>query len=194
MTTYAHSHVFPYPWRVVAQAFWEKYPSPELPHVKDALVLSRTVDERGRLRSKRLVCVKQSVPRVLRPFVTDTRIDTHYAVETSCVDPAAQTIELETRNLSFSRLVSAHAKSRYVASEDGASTLYSTESVVRCSLMVVGSRVEHVLSSSSLANSKRGVEVMEGICRRLVQMEPFAPVSKPSPSPVAVAVTATTGL
>ena len=96
-------HVFAYPWNKVTLSFWEKYPHPLVPHVKEALVLSRTLDEAGRLRTKRLMCVQQSVPHALRPFARG--LDTFYAVEETVVDAQAQTLELTTRNISFSRMV-----------------------------------------------------------------------------------------
>lgn len=66
-------------------------------------MLTRQLDEAGRLRTKRLICIQQSVPATLRPF--SGGLDTFYAVEESVVDPGAKTLELTTRNVSFSRIV-----------------------------------------------------------------------------------------
>ena len=169
MATYSHTHEFHHPWRVVATAFWDKYPNPSLSHVKDVLVLARHVDGEGKLHSKRLVCVKQEVPRALRPFIADTRLDTYYALETSCVDPANQLLHMETRNVSFSRILDAHSISEYKGSTDGKSTVYTTSSLVKCQLYLVRGRVEETLSQSSLKNSSKAVGVMEEICRRVAE-------------------------
>jgi len=96
-------HIFAYPWNQVTQAFWEKYPHPSVPHVKEALVLSRTLDDEGRLITKRLMCVQQSVPASLRPF--SRGYDTFYAVEETVVDANNKILQLTTRNVTFSRVV-----------------------------------------------------------------------------------------
>lgn len=96
-------HIFAHPWSQVTQAFWEKYPHPTVPHVKEALVLSRTLDESGRLRTKRLMCVQQPVPTSLRPF--SRGLDTFYAIEETMVDANEQVLELHSRNVSFARMV-----------------------------------------------------------------------------------------
>ena len=103
MSTISIQHIFHYPWHKVTLSFWEKYPSPQLPHVKEALILSRSLDEQGRLRTKRLMCVQQPVPAALKAFTRG--MDLYYAIEDTVVDPQAKTLELSTRNMSFSRVV-----------------------------------------------------------------------------------------
>ena len=175
MATYSHEHVFPHPWVVVARAFWDKYPSPELPHVRDAFVLARHVDEEGRLHTRRLICVQQDVPLAIRPFVANGRLNAYYALETSCVDADKRVLEMETRNVSFARLIDARSVSRYTPTEDGRGTRYHTESLVTCSLYLVRGRIEQALSQSSLKNSRKAVDVMETLCRRVLERDALAP-------------------
>ena len=56
-------HTFDVPWEAATTAHWSKYPSPDLPHVKDALVLQRKVDSNGVLHTTRLMCVDQRLER-----------------------------------------------------------------------------------------------------------------------------------
>jgi hypothetical protein len=167
MTTYSHSHTFQYPFPIVTTAFWLKYPNPNLPHIKEALVLSREIDENGILKTKRLMCVKQEVPRVLKPLVIDTRLDTFYALETCEVDAKDQILTLKTRNLSFARILDAQSFGEYRGLSNG-TTNFTTSSIVKCSVFFVGKKVEDTLSTGSLKNSLKGISVMEALCHSLV--------------------------
>ena len=61
------SHRFEVPWEHATTAHWCKSPSPDLPHVKDALVLHREVRD-GILYSTRLMHTQQKLPSILQPF------------------------------------------------------------------------------------------------------------------------------
>ncbi len=89
--------VFPVPWKSATTAFWCKYPSPTLAHVKDALVLSRYLDDNGVLHTRRLMHIEQALPSLLKRF--SGGLDSYFAIEYSTVDPKNQLMILQTRNL-----------------------------------------------------------------------------------------------
>ncbi|GBG24075.1 Phosphoglycerate mutase 1 [Hondaea fermentalgiana] len=157
-------HTFDVPWEHATTAFWCKYPHPDLQHVKDALVLDRTVDDQGRLHTTRLMCVQQSLPSVLKPFAGNC--DSYYAIERSTVDPARKTLVLETRNLTFGSILHADETCTYKAATDGSDrTEYTWE--VECGVQkripFVQDRVEDALVNKAKTNSAAGLSKMDEI-------------------------------
>mmetsp|Transcript_7099 Transcript_7099/g.14264 ORF Transcript_7099/g.14264 Transcript_7099/m.14264 type:complete len:249 (-) Transcript_7099:80-826(-) len=154
-------YTFNVPWEHATTAFWCKYPNPDLQHVKDALVLDRTVDEKGRLRTTRIMCVQQPVPRVLQKLAGNS--DTYYAVERSIVDPESKVLILDTQNITYDGVLSAKETCIYRAAEDGASTEYSWE--VECGvqkhLPFIQDCVEEALVKKAKSNSAAGLAKMD---------------------------------
>ncbi len=89
--------VFSVPWESATTAFWCKYPSQTLAHVKDALVLSRYLDANGVLHTRRLMHIEQALPSLLKRFAGG--LDSYFAIEYSTVDPKNRLMILQTRNL-----------------------------------------------------------------------------------------------
>lgn len=161
-TSYSMQHSFAYPWRVVAQAFWLKYPHPSLPHVKEALVLSREIDSQGRLVTKRVITVQQKVPRPLQSFTGG--LDRFHAMEITVVDPALQVLESTSHNLSFSRVMQAVTTASYVPNQD--STEFTSTSTVHVHKFprIIAKRIELSSSQSASKNAVKGLETLELLC------------------------------
>ena len=89
-------HTFSEGWAKVTTSFWEKYPHPSLPHVKEAVVLSRFITEQGNLITRRLMYVQQDVPTPLKPF--SSGLDNFLAIEETIVNPKQKVLQLRTQN------------------------------------------------------------------------------------------------
>lgn len=172
MFSYSINHTFEYPWEVVVKAFWQKYPHPNLPHIRESLILSREYDsDSGVLKTKRLMCVEQKVPRSLLMFVKGA--DRFYAIEETTIDSNNREMYLTTKNLSFSRILDATSVASYVASRetDEEKTNYSVEATVKILTLpkIVSNRVANFLGTSSHKNANLGILAMEDLCKQIMK-------------------------
>ncbi|KAJ2784509.1 Phospholipid metabolism protein [Coemansia interrupta] len=104
MRLFEASHVFKHDWATVSLANWRKYPNDKTPHVRHVEILNQEVDETtGVLRTERLIMVRQNVPALVRKIFGG---DTSYVLEYSEVDPAKQTLVMQSQNMTFSNLLS----------------------------------------------------------------------------------------
>ena len=151
------------------KAFWQKYPHPNLPHIRESLILTREYDsDSGVLTTKRLMCVEQKVPRSLLMFVKGA--DRFYAIEETKIDASNKEMHLTTKNLSFSRILNATSIASYISSENN-STKYSVEATVKISTLpkIVSNRVANFLGTSSHKNANLGISAMEDLCNQILK-------------------------
>ena len=152
------SHRFRASWEDTTFAFWNKYPSKDLSHVKDVLVLERYVDSDGILHSKRLIHMDQKVPTFLKTF--SGGLSDFYAIEESTVDPKAKRLVLKTKNLTFSSIVNVDETCVYTSSEDN-ETDYAWEFECVCSIPYVNQSIEKALTKQAHGNSSTGLRKMQ---------------------------------
>jgi len=153
------SYTFPVPWEHATLAFWCKYPHPELPHVRDALVLSREVDVRGRLRSTRLMCVQQPIPALLRRFAAS---DHSFALEESVVDPVRQEMIITTRNITFDGVLKANEECIYRRKGSNATAYFwKVNCEVNQPVPLLTGKIEEALVQRAKSNSEKGLSKMQ---------------------------------
>ena len=63
MTSFASEASYPFHWADIARAVWAKYPNPLAEHVRSVDTISRTIDDRGVIRTERIIGVEQGAPR-----------------------------------------------------------------------------------------------------------------------------------
>lgn len=92
-------------WEAVSLAMFQKYPNPFATHVLSTDIISRHLDDQGRLHTIRLLLKTggSGVPSWLAALIKSREA---YVVEESVVDPRAGTMETSTRNLSHRRFMS----------------------------------------------------------------------------------------
>lgn len=97
--------VIRHPWEAVTLAFFQKYPNPYANHVLSSDIISRYVDEKGRLRSCRLLLKTggAAVPYWLQTLIKSREA---YVVEECWVDPHQGLMRTSTQNLSHRRFMS----------------------------------------------------------------------------------------
>jgi len=179
------SHVFDHTWDRVTQAFWLKYQSPRMAHIKEVIVLSRSVDDAGRLSTRRLVVAQLKVPAILASFVA-RRIDSWYAIEDTVMDAKARQLQVTMRNVSYGRVVEAVQSSSYQPGPDGdATTLLETTVNIKCASTVpwfIRSRAESVMGKEQSKSYSNTLSILEELCAALRTDASYKP-SRPPPPP-----------
>lgn len=112
MKIFSSEHSFDYSWEQVSTANWKKYPNEMSSHVIGVDVLRREVDEqKGVLRSERLITVKQAIPSWITVLVGGR--DVSYVREVSEVDLKSRSLTLRSVNLTMNSLLSVYETVRY---------------------------------------------------------------------------------
>ncbi|EME32202.1 slowmo homolog 2 isoform 2 [Galdieria sulphuraria] len=91
-------YIYEHPWEVVTEASLRKYPNRWCPQVQRVETMRRTVDNRGRLLSRRLFQGTNPVPSWLHWLIGS---EPAYAVEDSVIDPQEKTMVLRLSSLSL---------------------------------------------------------------------------------------------
>jgi len=181
------SHVFDHTWDRVTQAFWLKYQSPRMAHIKEVIVLNRSVDDAGRLSTRRLVVAQLKVPTILASFVA-RRIDSWYAIEDTLVDAKARQLQVTMRNVSYGRVVEAVQSSTYKPGPDGDdTTLLETTVDIKCASTVpwfIRPRAEAAMGKEQSKSYNNTLSIMEELCVALRADASFKP-SRPPPAATA---------
>ncbi|KAI9028303.1 PRELI-like family-domain-containing protein [Phycomyces nitens] len=100
---YQHVFNYEYPWQNVTFAFWLRYPNPFASHVLAVDVLDRHVDERGVLKTTRLVLKKGKAPKWFpESFLKNSEA---FIIEESEVNPKTRTMVTRTKNLNHVRIM-----------------------------------------------------------------------------------------
>ncbi|CAK4081435.1 unnamed protein product [Aphanomyces euteiches] len=181
-------HVYPYSWDVVTRAFWNKYPNAKLAHVERVDVLSRYIDNEGRLHTARLAkCTQNNMPswavKILGKF--------SYVYEETICDPVAKTLLLKSTNLSYRSVATVHETCFYqpAAGPDGAmsQTMYTQDAEVSAFVPFVSQKLESLSVNRGAETAARGLSAMEAICKDIFQgqtafCDSVPATSAPSPS------------
>jgi len=125
----SQTHVITYshPFAAVTSSLWSKYDNHK--YVKNIEIISRHVDEHGRLHSLRLLSMGGNIPSLFAAFVPMKCV---HMLETVVVDPVTQTMTVETANVNCQSVVDARSRSRYTPSPDSTgSTKYEISIAVR---------------------------------------------------------------
>lgn len=125
-------------------------------------MLSRKIDEQGRLLTKRLHVIYQEIPAFLKAIVGNV---VTYGGEESIVDPNSQTVEIRSRNLSFCSQMSIKETCKYSVS---ASSLHQTLvrrhlEVCGCVSVFLNKKLENWYMLTDLEIYKAGVKVINEI-------------------------------
>ena len=91
-------HFHSYDWDKVTTCYWKRYPNPNSQHVFSEDVLFRILDEKGCLRSKRLIVKTNKLPSWGEHLFSTRHV---WLIEESMVDPKNKTMIVYTRNLNL---------------------------------------------------------------------------------------------
>ncbi|KAG2214972.1 hypothetical protein INT45_002412 [Circinella minor] len=117
---YQHSFSYDHPWQNVTLAFWLRYPNPFASHVLAVDVLDRYVDEKGVLRTTRLVLKKGKAPKWFpKTFLKNSEA---FVIEESEVDPKTMTMVTRTKNLNHVRIMQIIETQTFQSGKQGENT------------------------------------------------------------------------
>lgn len=167
MKIWTSEHIFNHPWETVTTAAMQKYPNPMNTSVVGVDVLDRHVDTRGKLHSSRLLSTEWGIPSVVKSLIGSNRTWT-YVQEHSVVDPVEKTMELKSRNITFTNLVSVDERLVYKPHpQDSEKTVLTQEAIISVKGISLSSYLEGLMASTMSSNASKGREAMEWVIRRL---------------------------
>lgn len=150
-----YKQTFDYDFFTTSAAYLNRYPNPFAPHVLSSDTLECYVDEKGRLRTTRLVVKRGALPEFIRPFLGTSLV--LWVIEKSIIDPAAKTVLAYSANVDHRKVVKVEEFLTYDCSSGGT----QLEVNVRFSLNFFGlkSRIEEWSKdkfTKNLANLRQG--------------------------------------
>ncbi|KAI7819752.1 hypothetical protein BX661DRAFT_147086 [Kickxella alabastrina] len=169
MRLFEATHVFKHDWETVSLANWRKYPNDKTPHVRHVEILNQDIDENtGILRTERLIMVTQNVPTLVRKIFGG---DTSYVLEYSEVDPAQQTMVMQSQNMTFSNLLSVGEHIVYKPDpENPRHTMFTQSAQVKAStaLYRLANKVEDMCWNRFKDNAHVGKLGMEQVVSKIL--------------------------
>lgn len=112
-----HYHTFD--WNRVVGTYWKRYPNPNSQHVFSEDIISASIDEKGCLRTKRLITKTNKLPSWGEHLFSARRV---WLIEESIVDVKNHTMIIYTRNLNLRVFMGTTEKVTLVPTEDEKST------------------------------------------------------------------------
>lgn len=162
MKIWSSEHIFENPWELVVRAQWRKYPNKFNQAVEGIDVVDRTIDEKGVLRSHRLLSTKWGIPDWATKLIGADGIG--HASEHSQVDPKNKTMEMKTRNLTFCNMITIDEKLVYSPHpEDKNKTCLKQEAIVNVKGVPLGSYIESFVCDNISKNASKGREAMDHV-------------------------------
>ncbi|KAM6340769.1 PRELI domain containing protein 3B isoform 2-T3 [Alca torda] len=155
MRIWTSEHVFDHPWETVTTAAMQKYPNPMNPGVVGVDVLQRQVDAGGKLHSHRLLSTEWGIPAIVKSLIGTCRTKT-YVQEHSVVDPVKKTMELKSRNISFTNLVSVDERLVYKPHpREPDKTILTQEAIISVKGVSLSSYLEGLMANTISSNAKK---------------------------------------
>ncbi|XP_065828098.1 PRELI domain containing protein 3B-like [Oscarella lobularis] len=169
MKIWSSNHTFSYSWESISQAAWRKYPNPMNPNVVGTDVLSRRVDDSGRLHTHRVITTAQwPFPDfVSRLIGFDKRC---YVTEYSIIDPATKTMTLRSKNVTLASWMAVEETLIYQEHPDDANkTLLTQEAqIFGSSALGIPSYFEGLVVDGMSSNASKGREAMDWVCKKIM--------------------------
>ncbi len=172
-------HIYRYPWDIVSRAFWRKYPNPRLQYVVRMDIVSRFIDNGGRLCTARVAkCVERGMPEWVESILGRY----WYVYEETICDPVAKTLELKSTNLTFRTVTTIDEMCLYrqqAAPDDSMThTKYSQDSRIAFFIPLVSDQLERLSLNRGQENAVKGLSSMEDLCKRILDGETFPDASQ----------------
>lgn len=166
MKIWSSEHTFEHPWETVVKAAWRKYPNPFKPEVEGVDVVDRHIDDKGVLRTHRLMSTRWGIPSWAVKILGQD--DHGYGSEHSKVDPAKKKMTLNSRNLTFCSLITIDEKLVYSQHpEDKSKTILSQQTEVNVKGIPLSSYLENIVTDSIEANATKGRQAMEHVIEKI---------------------------
>ncbi|XP_065609643.1 PRELI domain containing protein 3A [Cyrtonyx montezumae] len=167
MKIWSSEHVFGHPWDTVIKAAMRKYPNPMNPCVVGVDVLDRSLDNRGRLHSHRLLSTEWGLPSIVKAILGTSRTLT-YIEEHSVVDPVEKKMELCSTNITLTNLVSVDERLVYTPHpENPEKTVLTQEAIITVKGISLSSYLESLMANTISSNARKGWDALEWVISKL---------------------------
>lgn len=171
-------HVFHHPWEQVVEAALRKYPNPETPNVSSTDILERRVDNKGCLRSKRIISSywRNVGTDLVRGLTGIDLTKTVHALELSVVDPKEKRYELISKNYNFLNYITVDERLTYTPKDDDPNaTLLKQEWRIRVDNLSFKSYLESLMGTSMKSTASSGRAGIEYVINQIKEeVERFA--------------------
>ena len=147
-------------------------------------MLNRTIDEKGRLVTKRLHVISQKLPYFIRCIFGDI---VTYGGEESIIDPKEKVLQIRSKNLSFTRQATALDTSSYtVCADDPSKTLYvKSTTTYGSTASILNNQIEKWYAYNEGHHFKKGVDVINDILFGRVVIDYGVTPDEPERNPAA---------
>jgi len=165
MKIWSSEHVFNYPWQSVIQGQFRKYPNPHNPSVIGMDVIHRHVSH-GVLHSHRIVTSKCWFPSWVLGLVGGD--GSGHAYEYSTVELDNKVMEMKTRNLSLSHVLTMVETIKYTPHpRDPAKTVMNQQTEVSVRGLPLCNYLEDIIVNTALSNASKGRQAIDWIVGKI---------------------------
>lgn len=166
MKIWSKEDTFDGTWETVVKAAWRKYPSPFKPEVEGLDVVDRHVDQKGVLRTHRLMSTRWGIPSWALAILGNN--EHGYGSEHSKVDPIKKQMTLKSRNLTFCSIITIDENLTYSQHpEDKSKTVVRQKTEVSVKGIPFSSYIEGIVTDSIEANATKGRQAMEHVIEKI---------------------------
>ncbi|XP_055337555.1 protein slowmo-like [Paramacrobiotus metropolitanus] len=166
MKIWQSQHVFDHPWSTITQAAWRKYPNPNSQNIVAIDVIDREVAPDGALTTHRVFTTKWAFPKWVKSIINIS--DYCYSTEKSVVHPAAQSMVLESQNVSLGKFISVVERLEYTPHpSDPSKTLLTQEAQISINGLPLVGKLEEAMSNTIAANASKGRQAMEWVVKKI---------------------------
>jgi len=117
-------HCLSYDWEKVVKCYWKRYPNPNSQHVFSEDFISAFIDEKGCLRTKRLITKTNKLPFWGENLFKQRNV---WLIEESIVDPKTKIMRTYTRNLNLRLFMGTTERATFAPAKDAFSTQVTKE-------------------------------------------------------------------
>lgn len=156
-------HYHPYDWNQVVGTYWKRYPNPNSQHVFSEDIISSKIDEKGRLRTKRLITKTNKLPSWGEHLFSTRRV---WLIEESIVDPKNHTMMIYTRNLNLRIFMGTTEKVTLVPSENEKSTKAIKEAWIESEIYGLRSAIKTFGIDRFKKNCEKATNGFEWVLKR----------------------------
>lgn len=166
MKIWSSEHVFHHPWENVVKAALQKYPNPINPSVTGVDVIDRSVQD-SKITTHRLLISEWSMAAWMTKLLGGNK-ECH-ASEHSEIDLKAKTMQLRSKNITFSHVLNVEEKMVYSEHPEDPTqkTLLVQEALITVQNVPLIDYMENTLASKINANASKGRQSIEYIIKKL---------------------------
>jgi hypothetical protein len=166
MKIWSSEHTFHHPWENVVKAALQKYPNPINPSVTGVDVIDRSIDQHVVRTHRLLISQWQLAPWITKLLGGNREC---HASEHSEIDLKSKTMQLRSKNITFSQVLNVEEKLVYSTHPDDPAqkTLLTQEAAITVQNVPLIDYLENMLASKINSNASKGRQSIEYIIKKM---------------------------